>query len=102
MTRTPVSFSAADFAPMQHYTGLAVFLLGAIALIVPSGYSLGAVMLLLGSAWLLVARPRLGLTRQDGWIIAALVAYACVGMLEAGWDGQGSRGLDKPSRFLFA
>lgn len=94
--------SAAGFAPMRHYTSFAVFLLGAMALIVPSGYSLGAVLLLLGSAWLLVVRPRLGLTRQDGWIIAALVAYACVGMLEAGWDGQGTRGLDKPSRFLFA
>ena len=102
MIRTTFSDPAAGFAPMRYYSSFAVFLLGAIALIVPSGYSLGAVMLLLGSAWLLVARPRLGLTRQDGWIIAALLVYAGVGMLEAGWDGQGTRGLDKPIRFLFA
>lgn len=102
MTRMTLPASVSDFAPMRHFTSLAVFLLGAIALIVPSGYSLGAVLLLLGSAWLLVARPGLGLARQDWLVIAALLAYACIGMLEAGWDGQGSRGLDKPVRFALA
>ncbi|MCE8014249.1 O-antigen ligase family protein [Halomonas daqingensis] len=87
---------------MQHYTSLAVFLLGAIALVVPSGYSIGAVLLLLGSAWLLVSRPALALNRQDAWVIAALVLYTLVGLLEVWWDGQGSRGMDKPIRFLLA
>nr|WP_240935949.1 O-antigen ligase family protein [Halomonas bachuensis] len=35
-------------------------------------------------------------------VIAALVAYAAVGMVEAWLDGQGSRGMDKPIRFLLA
>src|SRR5690554_5147795 len=83
-------------SPFRFYTSVAVFLLGAIALVVPSGYSVGAVLLLLGSTWLLVARPSLGLTRQDWLVIAALGAYAAVGMMEAWLDGQGSRGLDKP------
>lgn len=87
---------------MRLYTSLAVFLLSAIALIVPSGYSLGAVMLLLGSVVLLIKQPSLGLQRQDWLVIAALVAYASTGMLEAWWDGQGSRGIDKPIRFLLA
>jgi len=87
---------------MRLYTSLAVFLLSAIALIVPSGYSLGAVMLLLGSIVLLIKQPTLGLKRQDWLVIAALVAYASIGMLEAWWDGQGSRGIDKPIRFLLA
>lgn len=96
------SASSLQDSPFRLYTSLAVFLLGAIALVVPSGYSVGAVLLLLGSVWLLVVRPALGLTRQDWLVIAALGAYAAVGMIEAWLDGQGSRGLDKPARFLLA
>ncbi len=89
-------------AVMRVYTSLAVFLLGAIALIVPSGYSLGAVMLLLGSVLLLFTQPVLGLKRQDYLVMAALMAYAFIGMLAAWWDGQGTRGFDEPIRFLLA
>ena len=94
--------SIATLPPLRLYTSLAVFLLGAIALIVPSGYSLGAVMLLLGSITLLFKRPALGLSRRDWLVIAAMLAYAAVNMLEVWWDGQSSSGLDKPSRFLLA
>lgn len=87
---------------MRLYTSLSVFLLGAIALVVPSGYSLGAVMLLLGSIALLIKRPTLGLNRRDWLVIAAMLAYAAVSMLEVWWDGQSSSGLDKPSRFVLA
>lgn len=84
------------------FTGAAVFLLVAIALVVPSGYSLGAVLLLLAGVGLIVTGRVPTLTKQDGAIIAVLVAYAAITMLEAWWDGQGSRGFDKPSRFLLA
>ncbi|MFB9867346.1 O-antigen ligase family protein [Vreelandella sulfidaeris] len=94
--------SIATLPPLRLYTSLAVFLLGAIALIVPSGYSVGAVMLLLGSIALLYKRPALGLNRRDWLVIAAMLAYAAVNMLEVWWDGQSSSGLDKPSRFLLA
>ncbi len=87
---------------MRLYTSLSVFLLSAIALIVPSGYSVGAVMLLLGSIILLIKRPPLGMIRRDWLVIAAMLAYAAVSMLEVWWDGQSSSGFDKPSRFLLA
>lgn len=87
---------------MRLYTSLSVFLLSAIALIIPSGYSVGAVMLLLGSIMLLIKRPPLGVTRRDWLVIAAMLGYAAVSMLEVWWDGQSSSGLDKPSRFLLA
>lgn len=89
-------------SPLSLYTSLAVFLLCAIALIAPSGYSLGALMLFLGSGVLLVKRPALGLSRQDVLVMIAMAAFALVGVLEAWWDGQGSSGADKPLRFLLA
>lgn len=102
MTAMTFSTSPDALSALRLYTSLAVFLLGAIALIVPSGYSVGAVMLLLGSIVLLIKRPVLGLTRRDWLVIAAMLAYAAVSMLEAWWDGQGTRGLDNPIRFLLA
>nr|WP_290955658.1 O-antigen ligase family protein [Halomonas sp.] len=102
MTAMTFSPSTEALSALRLYTSLAVLLLGAIALIVPSGYSVGAVMLLLGSIVLLIKRPVLGLTRRDWLVIAAMLAYAAVSMLEAWWDGQGTRGLDSPIRFLFA
>ncbi|MDR5886713.1 O-antigen ligase family protein [Vreelandella janggokensis] len=96
-----VSYSA-SFSPFSNYTSLAVFLLCAIALVVPSGYSLGAVMLLLGSVVMLFKRPALGLNRQDALVMLAMAAYTLVGVLEAWWDGQGVSGMDKPLRFLLA
>lgn len=89
-------------SPLQRYTGLAVFLLGAIALVVPSGYSLGAAMLLLGSTVLLIKRPTLGLDRHDLAIMSVLALYAVIRIAAAWWDGQGWPGVDKPSRFMLA
>lgn len=59
-------------------------------------------MLLLGSVVLLIKRPSFCLNRQDWLVMAAMAAYAFIGVLEAVWSGQGSRGMDKPLRFLFA
>ncbi|GEN29694.1 hypothetical protein HVA01_33400 [Halovibrio variabilis] len=102
MPATTFSSWTETLSPLRLYTSLSVFLLGAIALVVPSGYSVGAVLLLLGSITLLIKRPALGTTRRDWLVIAAMVAYAAVSMLEVWWDNQGSSGLDKPSRFLLA
>ena len=89
-------------SPLSIYTSLSVFLFCSIALVVPSGYSLGALMLLLGSVVLLIKRPALALSRQDALVMLAMAAYALVGVLEAWWDGQGSSGMDKPLRLLLA
>lgn len=87
---------------MQYYISAAVMLFGAIALLFPSGYSLGPALLLLASPVLLFTRPVLGLERRDWAIMAVLVLYASLWILEVWWDGQGLRGLDKPIRFFLA
>lgn len=87
---------------MVQYTGIAVFLLGAFAMSLPSSYSVGSLMLVLASP-ILAIRPRpLALTREDQAILLVLGLYFTVTALSAWLDGQGSRGLDKPSRFLLA
>lgn len=86
----------------QLYTGIAIFLFGAISLVVPSGYSLGAMLLLFGGLGLIATKRIPHLTKNDGLIILVLLSYASVTMAEAWWDGQGSRGFDRPSRFILA
>ena len=93
--------------PLSHVTSLAVFLMGALALVVPSGYSIGPVLLLLASTALLFKRFKcfkcssFVLLSQDRWIIVALVAYGLVvGVMSA--VELGSRGFDRPLRFLLA
>ena len=83
-------------------TSVAIFLLGALSLVIPSGYSLGAVVLFIAGVGLLIMRALPQLTGQDRWVIAALLAYAFVSLAEAWWDAQGSRGIDKPIRFILA
>ena len=94
----PPTYSSAP----QLFTGASVFLLAAIALVVPSGYSLGALLLLLAGLGLIATKRVPTITKQDGAIIAVLLAYAAITMFEAWWDGQGSKGFDKPSRFILA
>lgn len=89
-------------AALIFYISLAVTLFGAIALLFPSGYSLGPALLLLASPILLFTRPKLGLERRDWAIMAVLMLYGGLWILEIWWDGQGTRGLDKPIRFFLA
>lgn len=97
-----VRFPHTPFSPPLVLTDVAVFLLAGIALIVPSGYSLGAVILMLAGTSLLIRLRLPKLIREDWQIVAVLCAYALVGIAEAWWDGQGSRGMDRPLRFLLA
>lgn len=84
------------------YTSVAVFLLGAIALVVPSGYSVGAALLLLGALYCLTTRNRIPFTKNDWLVLAALVIYGLMGVLEAIFYQYSSRNYDLPSRFLAA
>ncbi|MBP5980609.1 MAG: O-antigen ligase family protein [Halomonas sp.] len=95
-------FAHTPFSPPLVITDVAVFLLAAIALIVPSGYSLGAVILMLAGTGMLMRWRLPQLAREDWLIIAVLCVYALVGIAEAFWDGQGGRGIDKPLRFALA
>ncbi|HSP32417.1 MAG TPA: O-antigen ligase family protein [Halomonas sp.] len=87
---------------LSHFTSLAVWFLGAFALVIPTGYSFGPALLLLGSAVLLVRPTMLVLDHHDWLIIAILAGYGLLAMVFALVGGQGVAGLDKPSRFLFA
>ena len=61
---------------MLLYTSVAVFLFSAISLVVPSGFSLGAVMLIAaGSATLLLKRLKPKLETSDYRLIAVLAQY---------------------------
>ncbi len=63
---------------------IAVFMMGALALVVPSGYSIGAGVLLLLSATLLFRHSSITLSQGDKAIIAVLVIYGlAVGGLSA-------------------
>lgn len=84
------------------YTSVAVFLLGAIALVVSSGYSVGAALLLLGGLYVLLTRNKPILTKQDKLVLAALVIYGLMGIVEAAFYHSALRTYDLPSRFLAA
>ncbi|MDP5292522.1 O-antigen ligase [Oceanimonas sp. CHS3-5] len=84
------------------YSSLAVFLMGAIALVVDSGYTYGAGLLLLGALVLPWQRPQLGLERQDVAMMAVLAGYSLLFVLQLWWEGADVSTFDRPSRFLFA
>lgn len=92
------------FAPSKSviYTSVSVFLLGALSLVVPSGYSLGAVLLLLGGVALPLLRPGLTLTRRDLLVIFVMALYALTVILMAWLNDEGTRAYDRPSRLLLA
>ncbi|WP_447955892.1 O-antigen ligase family protein [Vreelandella sp. EE7] len=86
---------------LQMVINVTVFMMGALSLIVPSGYSIGAVVLLLTSFVLLFERFPCTLTGRDKAVITVLILYALiVGALSA--LDVGARGFDRPSRFLLA
>lgn len=87
---------------MTRYTSLAVFLFFALALIVPSGFSLGAAMLVLGTIVLIIKRPAFKLNRQDTLLIGVFVLYFAVNTLLNIVHGAPEREYDAPARFLLA
>lgn len=87
--------------PLYGVVSVATFLMGALALVVPSGYSIGPALLLLASASLLFVRAPFSLLPQDKWLMASLAMYGLVvGVMSA--VELGSRGFDRPLRFLLA
>lgn len=87
---------------MVIYTSCAVFILLALALVVASGYSLGAAGLFLGSAALLWKRPRLGLKRADYCLIAVLFFYFFATAASNLYHADRLRDYDASLRFLLA
>lgn len=87
---------------MVRYTSFAVFLLFAIALIIPSGFSLGAVMLVLGALALIKNRPAFALNRQDKLLIGAFIAYFVINAVLNALHHAPGREYDAPARFILA
>lgn len=86
---------------MTHYNSIAVFLFPAIALAFPSGYSYGAVLLLLGSLTLLWKRPASFSFRKDDFLVmgAFFLYFLTYVLLNILHQDSGSS-YDAPSRFL--
>jgi len=84
------------------YTSVAVFLLGAIALVVQTGYSGGATLLFLGGIYSLFASRKLVLSRDDMLVLGVLVLFGLVQILDLLMHQADLRYLDKPLRFILA
>ena len=84
------------------FISIAVFLLGALALTVPSGYTYGPVLLLLPALGYLLVRPYPVLTAQDKILIAALLIYFAIGVATNLVHHLPSNSYDNFSRFLLA
>lgn len=87
---------------MLGLTTVCVFLFFALSLAVTSGYSLGALIMVLASMVLIWKRPRLNLQRRDYLMIATLLGYFCIYTLNMLYHGDQARELDMPSRALLA
>lgn len=86
---------------MVRYNSFAVFLFAALALVIASGFSLGAALLTLGAAVLLKKRADLRLERDDYLMIGALSLYFVVNAANNYLNQAPLREYDAPLRFLF-
>lgn len=87
---------------MIRYTSFAVFVFSALALVIASGFSLGAAMLVLGSATLLRHGRKVRLERDDRRLIAILLVYFAVNGALLAYHHAPLREYDAPLRFLLA
>lgn len=93
-TLTPSSFA-------HTYSGLAIFLLAFLALLIPSGYSVGAVLLLVGGGYVLFKyQPQV--CRDDKVLFAVLIAFTLEAILNSFWHDLGASSYDKAIRFTLA
>lgn len=88
----------------NYYTQITIFLFGALALTVPSGYSVSAALLFVGGLLCLLTHPALRhqLKREDYWLVIVFIGYAAVGIFNVWFHDSPSRYFDKPIRFLLA
>lgn len=84
------------------FISITVFLLGALALTISSGYTYGPVLLLLPALGYLAVRPYPVLTAQDKILIAALLIYFAIGVATNLVHHLPSNSYDNFSRFLLA
>ena len=91
-----------DLSALQYAFSVSAAMMGALALWVPSGYSIGALALLVCSIWVLLQRGMPRLSAMEWLLIGTMLAYSIVWMVDALLRGEGTRGMDQASRFIFA
>ncbi len=84
------------------FNSFAVFLFGALALTVSSGYTYGPVLLLIPALGYLAVRPYPHLNSQDKLLITALLMYFAMGVVTNLVHHLPSNAYDNFSRFLLA
>ncbi|MAI34814.1 MAG: ligase [Rhodopirellula sp.] len=86
-----------------YYSSACVFLFGVLSLTVDSGYSWGPALLFLAGLVLLFRRSEWpSFTKESNVVVAVLAFFFGVWVLDVILRGEGSSGLDRPSRFLAA
>lgn len=86
---------------MSRYCGIAIFLFALLALTVPSGYSLGAMLLLLGGLYTLT-QFKVELNRSDYVLLGVLALFSIEGAINNLCHQLGLNSYDKIIRFAFA
>ena len=87
---------------MSIFCSFSVFLFSAIALVVPSGFSYGAILLVLGGLALLYLRPRISFQKHDWVFVLTFAAYFSINILLNAYHGLPASSYDKPLRYLLA
>src|SRR5690554_5137604 len=84
----------------QSLTSIGVFLFFALTFALPSGYSYGALLLLLISLAFLFTVPCLRPSAQDKTLVYLLLAFFTVSLLAFVVHGNPAKTLDQSSRYL--
>lgn len=88
---------------LQYYSSVGALLFFALSLILPDGYSYGALLLLLaGLSCLFIRGTYRQLSSGHQVFLFALIFYALIWMAEVYFHNLGTREYDRPSRFLAA
>ena len=79
-----------------------VFLYFLLMLVVPSGYSYGSALLLIGAVVALCVCRQQSWSSRDSIVGLSLVVFGLVWIASVLWHGDSSREMDRGSRFIFA
>lgn len=85
---------------MRLYTSVAVFLFSALSLIIPSGYSYGAILLSVASPILLIKRFDFSFKKSDWIVVGVIFLYAVINVFLNFYHVLPLRSYDRALRFL--
>lgn len=86
----------------REWNSLAAFLFLSLTFVLPSGYSLGALMLLVGAIINLTRNSWPMLRSREIYVVCAFLAYAVLWIGDGFLRGEGVSDADRPLRFLLA